>query len=154
MATLRIDGLDGLVSDMTRLAVLPESVLNQMLIAGAAVVGEEQKRSALSYGVYDTGQTKESIRATNPKHNADGAYIAVYPQGMRAAKARKTSRRKKNRRTSSDQTRNAEVAFINEYGKKGQAARPFIHAANEKAAQPAAEAEQEALNRFVDSLGL
>ena len=49
----------------------------------------------------------------------DGQEISVYPQGSRTRGRYKKST-----------TRNAEIAFVNEYGKRGQKARPFIRDAN------------------------
>lgn len=50
--------------------------------------------------------------------------------------------------------RNAAVAFINEYGKRNQAPRPFIATANEAAATPAVEAAAEIYDAFLQSKGL
>lgn len=60
----------------------------------------------------------------------------------------------------SDGNRNAEVAFINEFGKsgkhgkKGQPARPFIRTANEAAEERATEAEEKVYNDFLNGKNL
>ena len=64
-------------------------------------------------GRYSTGETARSIRKGKIKKGKDGKSITITPAG--------TNRRGE---------RNAAVAFINEYGKKGQAPRPANKTAN------------------------
>lgn len=45
--------------------------------------------------------------------------------------------------------RNAEIAFINEYGTRKQAPRPFIQRANEKAGQAACQAQAAVYDRWL-----
>ena len=47
--------------------------------------------------------------------------------------------------------RAAEVAFVDEFGKQGQPARPFIQTANEKAADPAIDAAARVYDDFLKS---
>lgn len=61
----------------------------------------------------------------------------VYPQG-----------------TNERGNRNAEVAFINEFGKHGQPARPFIKTANEEAADTAVEAAAKVYDKYLKSKNL
>ena len=60
----------------------------------------------------------------------------VYPKG---------TRRHGNKR------RAAEVAFVDEFGKRGQPARPFIQTANEKAADRAIDAAARVYDDFLKS---
>ena len=70
-------------------------------------------------GVYRTGETLSSIRPGKMKRGRNGGgMIYVTPQGV-----------------NDREERNAAVAFINEYGKRNQAPRPFIATANEAAAE-------------------
>ena len=63
----------------------------------------------------------DTIKVNKPKLSEDGGTISVTFSGTRKDKKHKTP------------VRNAEIAFINEYGKKGQAARPFVRTANTRA---------------------
>lgn len=88
-------------------------------------------------GEYSTGETAQSISYDKKlKKTADGRAIYVYPKG---------TRRHGNKR------RAAEVAFVDEFGKHGQPARPFIQTANEKAADRATDAAARVYDDFLKS---
>ena len=125
MAELSTQGLDGLIDDMTALMELPDETVLEMLTAEAEVVAAAQQSEAQSMGVYATGKTAGSI-SYDKKLKVKGASRAIYvsPKGTRS---------------DGNKRRNAEVAFVNEYGKAGQPARPFINTANEKSADAAVE---------------
>lgn len=136
MGKLTVSGLDELMNDFAALASLPDSVTDAILNAEADVVVSAQQKEAASRwrGPYATGTTARSIKKGKPKRVNGGKSIIVSPQG-------------KNKRG----TRNAEVAFINEYGKRGQPARPAISTANARAEQQAVEAGEKAYNSYLDS---
>jgi HK97 gp10 family phage protein len=144
MGSISTIGLDGLISDMERLAVLPDSVLDDMLNAGADVLEKAQERSAQTMlgGPYSKGVTAKAIKRTKSKKAKNGRSLEIYPQGSRTGPRSKKSRR------------NAEVAFVNEFGKRGQPARPFIKAANDAATSEVTEAVGGAMNAFLDKLNL
>ena len=143
MGSFKINGLDSLINDLSALAALPDSVAEDMLNAGADIIEAEQHKTAKSMGVYDTGVTEGSIKKTKVKKTATVKSIDIFPQGV-----------------NSDGNRNAEVAFINEFGKsgkhgkKGQPARPFIRTANEAAEERATEAEEKVYNDFLNGKNL
>lgn len=139
MARFNVVGLDGLVLDLERMAELPDEVFDDMLNAGADVVAVAQKRVGLRMGVHRTGMTLSSIKKSKKigRQSDFGRYIDVYPQGKNA-----------------DGNENAEVAFINEYGKEGQPARPFLRTAINEAQDEATEAEAEKYNEWLKSLNL
>lgn len=60
----------------------------------------------------------------------------------------------KGTRSDGNKRRNAEVAFVNEYGKAGQPARPFINTANEKSADAAVEAAAGVYDKYLKSKNL
>jgi HK97 gp10 family phage protein len=140
MARLDVNGLDGLELDLEELAQLPDEILEEMLLAEADVVERAQKATALAYGVKDTGTMINSIQRTKMSFGPSGVSMEIYPAGSRPnGKKKKT---------------NAEVAFIQEYGKKGQAARPFISEANEQAASAAIEKAEQVYDRYLKSKNL
>ena len=133
-----MDGIDALMNDIQAVAELPGEVTDEILLAEAAVVERAQRKKAREYGVHRSGVTLESIGPTEPKSSGiGGASIYVYPQGVNA-----------------DGNRNAEVAFVNEYGKRGQPPRPFIKAANEECADEAVEAATRVYDNFLKSKNL
>lgn len=124
MATIEFDGLDALRLDMEKIAEIPDSVLSEMLDAQADVVIPAQKDVLRAYGVIDTGTTIDSITKGKQKKLSDGREISIYSAGTRTRGKSTTS--------------NTEVLYVNEYGKRGQPARPAIRDANAKA-EPKAE---------------
>lgn len=137
MARFEVNGIDALSEDFAALAALPSSVVDEMLNAEADIIAEAQQQTARRMGVYDTGRTAASIKKGKPKKTAEGRAIFVTPSG-----------------TNARGDRNAEVAFINEYGKRGQPARPFIRTATEQAGDRAVEAGEKVLNRYLDEKNL
>ncbi len=138
MARLEVNGLDALIDDLEALAQLPDSVTAGILEAQADVIQPEQQRAAqeMLVGPYATGATGRAIKRTKVKKTSTGKSLSIYPQGQRGGKAA------------------AEVAFLNEYGKRGQPARPFIRTANERAGDRAAQAGEKVYNDFLDRQGL
>lgn len=127
--------------DFVEVATLPNSVIADMLKAEAGVIVEAQKATAKSMGVVDTGLMVDSIRAGSiKKTRTGGKAIHVYPQGSRTRDGITTS--------------NAEIAFINEFGKHGQPARPFIKAANERYADEAVDAAFKVYDSYLRSKNL
>jgi len=130
-----------------------------MLSAKADVIEPAQKAQAKAMGVHKTGMTLNSIKRTKSTRSNDGRSLEIYPQG-----------------NNSKGRRNAEVAFMNEYGTKGvrglkkpryvkalgkrvtklgrMPARPFIDKANKGAAQQATEAAAKVLDTFISSKNL
>lgn len=122
MASIEFDGLDELMLDMEQIANMPDSVISGMLDSQADILVEAQKRKARAYGVIAPGSGKmiESIKKGKKIRLKDGGQeIRVYPQGSRTRGRYKV-----------EDTPETEIAFVNEYGKRGQKARPFIQDSN------------------------
>lgn len=140
MANLSTSGLEELLDDLEAIAEIPDETLLEMLTAEAEIIAEAQTAEAKAMGVYDTGKTAQSITYDKKlKETSDGKCIYVYPKGSRS---------------DGNKRRVAEVAFINEFGKEGQAARPFIKTANEKKGAEAVEASALVLDKFHKSKNL
>ena len=140
MAKLSCHGLDDLELDMKAIAELPVDVQDEMLNAMADVTVEGQKRKAKAYGVERTGMTIKSIKKGKVKTRKGHRVIYVTPSGTR--------KRGKKR------VRNAEIAFVNEFGKKGQKARPFVRDGNEATAKESTEAGLNVYDRHLRSKNL
>lgn len=139
MANLSTSGLEELVGGFDAIAELPDEVVLEMLVAEAEVIApaQEAEARAMLSGEYSTGETAQSISYDKKlKKTADGRAIYVYPKG---------TRRHGNKR------RAAEVAFVDEFGKQGQPARPFIQTANEKVADRAIDAAARVYDDFLKS---
>ena len=115
MATLEIEGFTGLEDAFRRIADLPWSVTEEALGQMAAVAAAEIRSTGESMGVRDPESDVhilDKIKPAKAKKTETGGEQRITFSGTRT--------RHKTR------TRNAEIAFINEYGKRGQKARPFI----------------------------
>lgn len=137
MGKFTVDGLSHLGMSMNEIQDIPENITDDMLIAQSEIVERAQKQKGREYGVYFTGQTIGSIRRGKIKRDKYEKFLYVTPQGINA-KGRP----------------NTEVAFVNEFGKHGQEARPFIRHANEECAGEVTEVAEKELNDFYKSKGL
>lgn len=139
MARFEISGLNELSDDLTALSMLPDSVTDGILNAEADVIVKAQQKtmSEMLRGPYSTGDTARSIKKGKVHKKSGSKYITVAPHG-------------RNRRGE----RNAAVAFINEYGKRGQPPRPAISTANAKAEAEAIAAGEKVYHDYLNSKNL
>ena len=127
MATLEVSGFDGAEEMFRDLSELPDEVKVSALHAMAAPAEEAVRRSgqAMVRDPDSDVHILDKITHTKPKVDETGGFTRVTFAGKR--------------RRGNTSTRNAEIAFVNEYGKSGQPARPFIRQAAESAADRIAE---------------
>lgn len=152
MAEIDFKGLDEVTLSMKDIAELPGNVIDAMLNAGADVVADAQRSEARKLGKlggyrndgqtvdWSTGETARSIKKSRVKLKGGQRVIYVSPTGAR--------------RRGKTETRNAEIAFFNEYGTKTIRARGFIRAANEKSAAATTAAQAAVYNKFLESKNL
>ena len=142
MGRLTVNGLDALSDDFAALARLPDSVIEGILEAEADVILPAQRAEIEKQwkGPHSLGISSKSVKKGKVKKDRDGRSLTIYPQGTRKRGGRST--------------RNAEIAFINEYGKRGQPARPAISTANMKKEKEATDAGERVYNQFLDSRNL
>lgn len=116
MAYIDLSGIKSIIADFEELAKIPDCVAQEILSGQADIVLKAQNDTGEAMGVHRTGRTLNSLRKGKFGRFANGdAAIKVIFKGENA-----------------DGNRNAEVAYINEFGKTNQPARPFILTANEK----------------------
>ena len=144
MAQLEVDGLNGLLEDLEALAGLPDSVADGILEAEADVIVQAQREEIGRQwkGPYSEGISAGAVKKGKVKEGQAGRSSTVSPQGSR--------------KRGGKSVRNAEIAFINEYGAPGRgiAARPAIAAANAKAEEAAVEAGERVFNAYLESKNL
>jgi len=141
---LTVNGIDALSDDFAALARLPDSVIDGILDAEADVILPAQRAEIEKQWNgpknLSTGMSAKSIKKGKVKKDRDGRSLSIYPKGTR--------------KRGGQTTRNAEIAFINEYGKRGQPARPAISTANMKKEKEATDAGERVYNQFLDSRNL
>ena len=140
MAEFRADGLDRLIFSMAEVASMPVELQDEILNAGADVLAPVLQAKVRQYGIYDMDNTStrhvaDSIQKSKPKTKKGVRVIYITPKGSR--KRGKTT------------TRNAEILFVNEFGKRGQQGRPAIRDAVELTADRVAEAELEVWDNYL-----
>lgn len=144
MGRLTVNGIDALSDDFAALARLPDSVIDGILNAEADVILPAQRAEIEKQWNgpknLSTGMSAKSIKKGKVKKDRDGRSLSIYPKGTR--------------KRGGQTTRNAEIAFINEYGKRGQPARPAISTANMKKEKEATDAGERVYNQFLDSRNL
>ena len=145
MARFDVYGIADLYSDLAALSFLPERVTADILNAEADVIVEAQRNymEKMQRGPESTGISAKSVKKGRVQRGRDGPYISIYPHGTRKRGKKKIH-----------DIRNAEIAFINEYGKRGQPGRPAILTANEQAAGKATEAGEKGYHAYLDSKNL
>ena len=115
MAKLKISGLDDLNAAFAKISNIPFEVTGEALKEMADIAASEIKSSGETYGVRDPESDVhilDKIKPSKPKQTNDGGRCNVNFSGTRKRNGKRV--------------RNAEIAYVNEYGKRGQPARPFI----------------------------
>ena len=140
MADFTVSGLSEQMEELLRLGQVPDEVKAEILTAGGTVLKEEQAKVAREMGIYDRDNDSkhavDSIGLTKVKLNEDGGKISVTFKGKRTDKNHKKP------------IRNAEIMFINHYGKRGQDPRPFATVANARAEERLQETTQATFDRW------
>lgn len=143
MAEFSCNGLDNLMLSLQEIAEIPAEVQDEMLQAGADVVAQAQREKVKAYGIYDGSSPKhvaDTIKPGKVKLKKGQRVIYVSPTGSR--------------RRGKSVTRNAEILFVNEYGKRGQKARPAIRDANEECAKATTDAQAAVYEKHLKSKNL
>ena len=143
MAEFSCNGLDDLMLSLQEIAAIPEEVQDEMLRAGADVVAQAQREKVKAYGIYDGSSPRhvaDTIKPGRVKLKKGQRVIYVTPTGSR--------------RRGKSVTRNAEILFVNEYGKRGQKARPAIRDANEACAEQMVSAQMAIYDKHLRSKDL
>ena len=138
MFDVQVDGLKGLMLAMNEAGDLPADVRKEMVDAQAEVVEKSLVYHAgtMPKGPYYRGGVARSVTRRKARATKNGATASIVFKGTQHG------------------NRLAEIAFINEFGKSSQPARPFIRTANDKAADPAADAAHDVLDKYLSKKGL
>ena len=115
MANIKISGLEDFEKRLLNLESKAEAAVPSMLKAGAEVLVKAEQDEMKALDLVDTGDMMKSVKPTKQKKKGSASYIEVYPQG-------------KDRKGVS----NATKAFVAQYGKSNNPARPWLTAARAK----------------------
>ena len=115
MATLKLEGFEDLQNAFQRIYDIPWPVQEEALDRMAEVAAEEIRAQGERMGVRDPDSNVhilDKIKRKKAKKTDSGGTEEITFTGSRTRDGVRT--------------RNAEIAFVNEYGKRNQRARPFI----------------------------
>ena len=115
MASFSVSGIDELQAAFGRIGEIPWSVTEEALNGMAEVAAAKVKAQGMAMGVRDPDSSVhilDTIKPVKAKEDKSGGHQDTTFSGKRTRHGK--------------QIRNAEIAFINEFGKTGQPARPFI----------------------------
>ena len=115
-----VHGLDSFLSAAIKAGEIPKKVLKEAVKAKTEVHRKQQQLNAqrMLQGPYYTGTTARKVSKKNAVANKKSARMDISFKNTRYSKPGFPRPAKGNR--------NAEIAFVNEYGTNKQAARPFI----------------------------
>lgn len=139
MARLELEGFEEFDKVFSPIAQIPDPVKAKALEAMAKVASPQIKRSGESMGVRDPDSQVhilDQLKLSKPKTDDSGGYLDINFSGTRTR--------------GNTKTRNAEIAYVNEYGKRGQQARPFIGTAMTQFADKIAEAGADVLWDYIE----
>lgn len=167
MAQIDFNGLEGLLIDLADLGDIPESTLDDMLMAGGAVIQKAHQDALVSMGLVKTKTLRDSIKIMKKRRGRLQRYVLVYPYGEHHLfTARIKSYNKYNWGRIDDHVRytkggtkvatNNDVGFVQEFGapKRRIQAKQWMRIANEKHADAAVEAEFRVYDNYLRSKGL
>ena len=143
MATIEVSGLTELAEAFLRTSNVPKDVKEDILRTGAKVMADAIEKEGRSMGVWDPEwdgkHVLESIKIKDPVVKDNKGYCDITFEGTR--------------RRGNKTTRNAEIAFINEYGanRRGISARPFIWNGTAKAEDKAYDAAEEKFHKWLNN---
>ena len=134
----RVQGLEDLISAFDGLAALPDEVTEEMLDVQADIVVEAQKKTAstMLQGPYYAGGVAGAVKKSGVRRTSEGKAVEIGFSGKQHGEDL------------------ARIAYINEYGKTNQPARPFIMAANAQAEGPALAAAAKVYDNYLKSKNL
>ena len=131
--------MDELQKAFKSIEKIPDTVKEKTLNSMAKVAAERIKQTGESMGVRDPDSSThilDNITTAKAKLTQEGGTQDITFRGTRTRGKTKT--------------RNAEIAFVNEYGKRGQPARPFIGTAMSKGEKEIAEAGADTLGDWIE----
>lgn len=133
MAIFTTSGIDRYALSLEELENIPGSVIEEMVVAEGEVIrkGQAEEAAAMLQGPYYAGDVAAGTTVGKAKKTDDGKCVYVTFDGIKHG------------------NRVAEIAFINEFGKKNQPPRPFISTANEKHADEAVEAAAKVYDEYL-----
>lgn len=134
MANLMLSGMEGFEAWLDHVSEIPDAVQEDILNSMSDIYAQAQQRTAQSMlqGPYNQGAVAAAVTKKKAVIGPTMASQQITFEGTQHG------------------TRIAEIAFINEYGKTNQPARPFILTANEQVGDTATAAGAAIFQKFME----
>lgn len=132
-------GLAELERDFGKISIIPDDTASEMLGASTNIMADETRYTAeaMLHGPYYKGVIKKSVSVSKMKKS----------KGYRSMYVKFRGRVKDEKHPNGESI--ARIAYINEYGKKNQPARPFIKEATYRGTDAAADAATVIYDEFL-----
>lgn len=140
MASFNVSGMDELQAAFGRIENIPWEVTEKALGKMADVAAAKVKAQGENMGVRDAESAEhilDRIKPAKAKQDDSGGHQDITFSGSRMRNGIRT--------------RNAEIAFVQEYGKRGQQARPFIGTAMASNDETIAESGAEVIGDWIEN---
>lgn len=141
MAGLTIEGSEELERAFDKLSNVPKSVKEEILQQMGELLKGKVKQNGETMNVRDPESdvhVLDKLKLNSPTITDDGGSITITFDGTR--------------RRGNKSTRNAAIAFINEYGRRDEDARPFVSTAVQQIQEKAVQRGLEVLDEWVKSI--
>ena len=147
MASLGSKGMDELLLSLEEIERIPDSVVDEMLLAGGHVVEDAHRASIRKYGLIDSRKLMDSVKVRRKIGRDQQRKVIVYPSGKRVSRHRKTLTKP---------VTNSEVGFVHEYGasRRNIPAKNWMSKANERCAAETTAAMYQVYDTWLKSLNL
>ena len=138
MARIEFGDIEALMDDLRQLGEDTEEMALEIVTEQQDILYEAQQKMAESMlqGPYYAGGVKEGMTKKTPFSTGNGAEAHITFEGMQHG------------------SRIGEIAFINEYGKTNQPARPFIQMAIEQENGNLGKAADKIVDKYLKKAGL
>ena len=138
MLDVYVEGMESLRVAINTAKDIPPDVMKAMVQAMGKVTEEAVVYNAATMlqGPYYEGDVARSVKAQSPRATKNGATVIIKFVGEAHG------------------NRMGEIAFINEYGKKSQPARPFIKKSIKEAEDPGADEAHKILDEWLKTKNL
>ena len=138
MARIEFGDIEALMDDLRQLGEDTEEMALEIVTEQQDILYEAQQKTAEStlQGPYYAGGVKKGMTKKTPFSTGNGAEAHITFEGMQHG------------------SRIGEIAFINEYGKTNQPARPFIQMAIEQEDGNLGKAADKIVDKFLKKAGL
>lgn len=148
MARFNAEGIEGLALSFEEFSEIPDSVVEDMLMAGGEVIKKAHEDAIKRTFRRRSGHLADSPAVhlkSGSERNFFQRHVLIYPKGIHHTYHAKSGEKKAS---------NAEVGFVQEFGGHGNEPTQWMREANEKAMDACVDAELAVYDKWLKSKSL